>query len=226
MVKKFLFKAAKSPWMGKLVGAAFQYGSWAIPVRKVYSSRDVVAFEHPQPSYDNHLILSPRKAVQNLQRMASDGLGWYVEKIWEAANRICEEKPAYHGSFVLVANGGKRQEVQQVHFHMFSNHAMVNDCAQGQADRVFFSNEAICVFAHPKPDWEIHFVIKPIDGLVMPENEKYRHAYFESVLRSIDLLNDAFHIVPKGYSLVYQCDQQPSDKEYPVFHVVSGKRLV
>lgn len=124
--------------MGKVVGNAFQYFSWAIPVWDVYSNKEIIAFYHPQPSYENHIIISPKRAVKNLQQMESDGFSKYFVKILEAVNEICVTHPEYNASFVIVANGGKRQEVQQVHFHIFNNHEIVNEySAQEQAERAF-----------------------------------------------------------------------------------------
>ena len=226
MLKKLLFKIAKGSFMGKIAGNAFQYCSWAIPVKKVYNSREIIAFYHPQPSYENHIIISPKRAVRNLQQMMSDGFSRYFVKIWETAKDIGEMHLGYSDSFVLVANGGKRQEVQQVHFHMFTNHEIVNAYSvQEQAESVFYSDGDICVLEHPNPNWEIHFVIKPVSPSQMAGNEECKHMYFRSVLHSIDLLNDEFNIVQRGYSLVYQYNKQKGDKECPVFHIVSGKKL-
>lgn len=226
MLKKLLFKIAKASFMGSIVGKVFQHCSWALPVKKVYSSKEIIAFCHPRPSYENHIIISPKRAVKNLQQMASDGFSKYFVKIWETAKDICVMHPEYKDSFVLVANGGKRQEVQQVHFHMFTNHGIVNEySAQEQAESVFYSDRDICILEHPDPDWEVHFVIKPVSASRMAGNEEYKDMYFRSVLHSIDLLNDGFHIVQGGYSLVYQCNKQESDKQCPVFHIISGKRL-
>lgn len=224
MLKEVLFKIAKGSFMGKIVGNAFQYCSWALPVKKVYSSKEVIAFCHPHPSYENHIIISPKKAVKNLQQMASDRFSKYFLKIWETAKDICVMYPEYSDAFVIVANGGKRQEVQQVHFHMFTNHKIVNEySAQEQVESFFYRDSNICVLEHPAPDWEVHFVIKP-SASRMAGNEEYEDMYFRSVLHSIDLLNNEFDIVQRGYSLVYQYNKQKSDKECPVFHIVSGKK--
>ncbi len=222
MMKKLLFKIAKGPLMGRIVGTAFQHCGWAIPVKKVYSSKEIIAFHHPQPSYENHLILSPKKAVRNLQTMAANGLNECFVKIWESTKEICRMHSEYKDSFVLVANGGKRQEVQQVHFHMFTNHEMVHEySAPEQAESIFYRDKNICILVHPKPDWEIHFVIKP--NFRMEGNEKHQYAYFRSVLHGIDVLDAEFDIVWRGYSLVYQ-HNQPNDMECPIFHIVSGKK--
>ena len=225
-VKKLLFKVAKSPFMGKIVGNAFQYCSWAIPVKKVYSGKEIIAFYHPQPSYENHIIISPKKAVKNLQQMELDSFSKYFVKTWEAAKDICVMQPEYNDSFVIVANGGKRQEVQQVHFHMFTNHEIVNEYSvQEQVGSIFYRDRDICVLEHPNPNWEVHFVIKPVSSSQMVENEEYIDTYFRGILHSIDLLNTEFNIVQRGFSLVYQYNKQKNDNEYLVFHIVSGKKL-
>ncbi|MCH5286486.1 MAG: HIT domain-containing protein [Christensenellaceae bacterium] len=225
MFRKLLFKIAKGPLMGQIVGSAFQHCSWAIPVKKVYSSTEIIAFRHPQPCYNNHLIISPKRAVKNLQQMASDDFARYFVKIWEAAQDISAMRPEYHDAFTLVANGGRRQEVQQVHFHMFTDHEMVSEyAAQGQAERVCYRDGAICVLAHPAPDWEIHYVVRPGSASFTAGSAEDQQAYFKGVLQSIDLLNARFNIIQRGYSLVYQRNKRSSDREYPVFHIVSGKK--
>ena len=64
-----------------------------------------------------------------------------------------------------------------------------------------------------------------IQNDVAPQNEEYKYTYFTSILHSIDLLNVEFNIVQRGYSLVYQHNKQKNDKKYPIFHIVSGKKL-
>lgn len=217
MLKKLLFKIAKGPFMGKIVGFAFQHCSWGIPVKKVYNSKEIFAFYHPKPSYQNHIIISPKRAVKNLQQMAQESFSKYFVKILEIAREICEMHPEYHDSFVLVANGGKRQEVQQVHFHMFTGREIVNEyAAQEQNESVFYNDSDICVLEHPNPKWEVHFVIKSV-SFQMTGNE--------SILHSIDLLDDEFNIVQRGYSLVYRYNGEKGEMECPVWHVVSGKKL-
>lgn len=68
-------------------------------------------------------------------------------------------------------------------------------------------------------------MIKPISSSQMAESEEYKYTYHRSVLHSIDLLDVEFNIVQRGYSLVCQYNKQKSDMEYPVFHIVSGKKL-
>lgn len=194
MLKQVLFHIAKAPCMGKFVGIAFQNFCRAIPVKKIYNSKDVVAFYHPKPSYQNHIVIVPKRAITNLQQLTSEGFQEYFVKLWRTVKKIYAAHPEYQDSFVLVANGGRRQEVSQVHFHMFTNHDVVN------------------------ADWEVHIEIPPVSrGQITNE-------YCKVIMQSIDLLDMEFNIVKKGYSLVYQYDKQTSNFDIPTFHIIAGRK--
>lgn len=195
MFKKLLFNIAKAPFMSKFIGTAFRYFSWAIPIKKVYNSKDVIAFYHPKPSYENHIIISPKRAIENLQQMSTEGFENYFVQIWNVVKDIHATHPEYRDSFALVANGGKRQKVSQMHFHMFTNHDIVN------------------------ADWEIHMEVPAVS------ESQITNVTFRTILQSIDLLDGESDIVKKGYSLIYQYNQRENDMDCPRFHIVSGKKL-
>lgn len=71
-----------------------------------------------------NIIISPKRVVKNLQQISAERFIRYFAKVWEAVKDISAKQPEYHDGFVIVANGGKRQEVQQVHFHMFTNDSL------------------------------------------------------------------------------------------------------
>lgn len=218
-MKRLLFKIAKSPRMGKMVGLAFQHCSPMIPVKKLLNSKEILVFRHPRPSYENHIILSPKRVIKNLQQLSQDDFCRYFVKLLEMAKELGATHPKYRDSYVLVANGGKRQEVQQVHFHMFTKLNTVNEYAmQEPVQDVFYCDEEICVLKHPNPNWEVHFVAAPVRSFQTTEHKEHEAAYLKGVLQSIDLLNVEFDIVQRGYSLVYRQDN-------PVFHIVSGRKL-
>lgn len=225
MIKEQLFQIAKAPAMGKMVGIAFRYFSWAIPVKKLGNHKDVIAFRHPKPSYENHVILSPRRAIRDLLTLAQEPCTRYFVALWNAVTGIRETQSAYRNAYTLVANGGKRQEVQQVHFHLFTDHRMVKETpSQATNGPVIDQDDQICILKHPQPDWEIHYVIRPVAPFEETGACKDKPAYLAGVLRCIDVLDAKASIVEKGYSLVYQYRRQ--DKEVcPVFHVVAGKKL-
>lgn len=192
-------------------------------MQKVYEDRDVLAFRHPRPSYENHLILTPKRAVQNLQQMARDDGGSAFAKIWRAVETVRARRPEYQSGFTLVANGGKRQDVQQVHFHMFTGDAVVNAYpAREPGGSAAFQDGTVIVLKHPRPNWETHYVVLPC----APETGSGEAAerYFGAVLQSIERLDEAFGLVQHGYSLVCRCGVGSAEAGLPVFHIVAGRR--
>lgn len=181
MLKQILFHVAKAPFMGKLVGIAFRYFCWAIPVKKLYNSRDIIAFYHPKPSYKNHILIVPKAAIGNLQQLVSDDFREYFVKLWEVVRAVRTSHPEYQDFFVLVSNGGKRQKVGQVHFHMFTDQDVLN------------------------ASWEIHKMIPLVSSGQITEEGCRR------ILQSMELLEAEFGIAQRGFSLVYQYDKSKSD---------------
>lgn len=160
MMKQLLFRLAKSPGMGRLVGWSFRWCAWALPVRKVYRTEKVLAFEHPRPAYADHIILSPRAAVSDLLALGDEKNHGRLPEIWRAVETLAATRPEYRQGFTLAANGGKRQEVGQVHFHLFTGHPLVSkDPAAGPEDSVLFTDAAVCIRSHPSPEWALHFVV-------------------------------------------------------------------
>jgi histidine triad (HIT) family protein len=90
-----------------LAGWIFTHMSFAIPVRRLHEADSLLAFHHPKPFHPFHVLLVPKKAlpsladlVQNVQRLVAD----------------------YHlAAYRMVVNGGKYQDFQQLHFHLFSD---------------------------------------------------------------------------------------------------------
>ncbi|MBO5178436.1 MAG: HIT domain-containing protein [Lachnospiraceae bacterium] len=195
MLKQAVLHIAKVPFMGKAIGTIFRYFWWVIPVKKVYNSKDSIAFYHPKPSYKNHIVIVPKRAIANLQQLASEEFQEYFVMLLRTVKKIYAAHPEYRDSFVLVANGGKRQEVSQVHFHMFTDYDVVN------------------------AKWEFHRVIPAA------ESGQITNEYCKDILQNIELLNKEFSIVKKGYSLVYQYEKKTGDTAISAFHIVAGKKL-
>ncbi len=94
--------------------------------------------------------------------MAREDGGSAFAKICRAVETVRARHPEYQSGFTLVANGCKRQDVQQVHFHMFTGDAVVNIYpAREPAERAVFQDGTVRVVQHPRPNWETHFVVLP-----------------------------------------------------------------
>lgn len=230
MVKQLLFRLAKSPGMGRLVGWAFRWCWWAIPVRKVFRSKRVLAFEHPRPAYADHIILSPRGPVRDLLQMGEAKNMDCLPELWQAVQMLAANKPEYRQGFTLAANGGRRQEVGQVHFHLFTGHPLVGGTpAREEAGETLFCNEAVCICRHPCPEWELHFVLYPArapaatqQGRRPVETVKPTAAYLRAIPGALVVLQSRFPITERGYSLVYQQNAAPTVQ--PTFHLIAGSK--
>ena len=104
--------------MGTFVGFIFTYCSFMIPIRKIRKNKYAVSMEHPSAVYPDHILIIPRKLARNIFCLSAND---FVEII-----RMAEEIRCNDGrDFVLVINGGNRQEVMQAHFHLFTGNMVM-----------------------------------------------------------------------------------------------------
>ena len=110
---KFLFRIARLKIMGTFIGFVFAYLPFLVPVKKIMLNRKAVSFMHPSAVYPNHVLIIPRKIARTIFNLSSED---FIEVI-EMATKI---RDGDSRDFALVINGGKRQDVMQAHFHLFT----------------------------------------------------------------------------------------------------------
>jgi histidine triad (HIT) family protein len=96
--------------------------SFIIPAQRIYESDRLVAFHHPRPSYPVHILLVPKKSVASLSELEPSDYGFLGDLLLCVQNLVVElnlEEPGYR----LIVNGGKYQEIPQLHFHLVSGAA-------------------------------------------------------------------------------------------------------
>lgn len=226
-IGKVLFKIAKGRFIGNTVGLGFQYFSFAIPVKKVFNSQKVLGFFHPKPSYKEHMVFVPKKAISNLIELAKDNNVLYFLDIWHSTQEVAKQRWGEKCMYVLCANGGKRQEVQQVHFHLFKEHKIVNEYKMDKQIKCAYSDGYIGIIEHPNPNWQIHFVVIPM--LSENSEEKVKQLdinnFLIKVINCITVVDSKYDIIKNGYTIVYQNDSSDKQMKIPVFHIVSGKKI-
>lgn len=92
--------------------------SFVIPVKRLRETDTLMAFYHPNPSYDFHVLLVPKKAVASLQEFDSQDSAFLTE-LYSTVQSLVDEfqLPAYR----LIVNGGKYQDFPQLHFHLIAD---------------------------------------------------------------------------------------------------------
>ena len=208
MIGAALFRFArwlsKHPITGKVIGWGFQYGSWLIPVRRLVDTNLVTAFPHPKPSFDDHVLVIPKRAIATFLVLLEQKNRRYLFALLETAQALSNEWGWDAYSFGV--NGGAYQDVRQVHFHLF----------RGQEHFRIFDGEVdgSMVFEHPNPRRASHQVI------VLPINWQDGFDVFSEDLRR---LIQTHSLMREGYTIFVQFDSMPEGCGL-VLHLVSGER--
>jgi diadenosine tetraphosphate (Ap4A) HIT family hydrolase len=108
-IAKTLFNVALHPSMGKVVGWGFEFASPLLPVERVLLTDKTVAFYHPRPSWDKHILVIPRKQITTIFDLSKHNE--YLRSVYNTAHEIFLSQGFDVNSYALVVNGGKRQDV-------------------------------------------------------------------------------------------------------------------
>jgi len=104
--------------LAPLIGWIFEHMSFAIPVNRLRETDTLMAFYHPKPSYDFHVLLVPKKAVKSLQELDPKD-STFLTELYSAVQSLVDE---FHlSAWRLIVNGGEYQDFPQLHFHLVSN---------------------------------------------------------------------------------------------------------
>ncbi len=117
-MKHALLTLARSPLGLLIVGIAFGHCSKILPVNRVYETDKVLAFKHPKPHYEEHILIVPKKAIKSLHTTTKTEDQPYLAEIFHVAQKILEDNNLKNRPYQLIINGGTRQEVPQLHLHL------------------------------------------------------------------------------------------------------------
>jgi histidine triad (HIT) family protein len=216
MVGRLLFHLARLPAVHATVRLAFAHASWLLPVRRVVETSTVVAFHHPRPSSPLHVLIVPKLAIPSLLAVADPDV--FADVVACACSAL-EPLGLADAECLLVVNGGRYQDVGQLHFHLVAGPAEPRYASPDDTEAVMLAHERSCrVFVHPRPQRATHLVVRAAAALVTdgaPHPEAVRAAY--AVAR--DLAREQA-LAPHGFSVILSGPGLRSDR----LHVVSGDR--
>ena len=116
-MKRSLLTLARSPLGSFIVGVAFGRCSKFLPVDRVCETDYVLAFRHPKPHWEEHILIVPKKAIQSLDTIKTKDQK-YITEIFHVVQEIIKAEKQQYGSYQLIINGGTRQDVSQLHVHL------------------------------------------------------------------------------------------------------------
>jgi len=110
---------SKLLWLfAPVIGWIFTHMSFAIPVKRLRETENLMAFYHPKPSYKFHVLLVPKKAVASLKEFdLKDSI--FLTELFSTVQSLVDE---FHlSAYRLIVNGGAYQDFPQLHFHLISD---------------------------------------------------------------------------------------------------------
>jgi histidine triad (HIT) family protein len=224
VIAKMLFRFAKRPFMGTLVGTGLAYAHWLLPIRRVKNTRTVLAFHHPKPFWKTHILLIPKRPIHTLLDLSHPEKASYFRDVLLTARDVVKERAEHHRGFLLCVNGGPRQEVQQVHFHLSTGEQYVTP-VEGDAppDKTFYRDPHFLVLHHPDPSWEVHLVIQPVADLPALSVLTSEHSQaLGQIGQALQYVTSSFDLMKRGYTLVVQENEESNRL---AFHIIAGKRM-
>ena len=119
LLTNIALKIASLPISRLWIGVMFTHFSSHLPLDYLKENASLVAFRHPRPAYPTHILLVPKKAIANLESLTAEDSLFMIE-LFQCVQELVSEFNLTEKGYRLIVNGGKYQEIQQLHFHLIS----------------------------------------------------------------------------------------------------------
>jgi histidine triad (HIT) family protein len=194
---KFLFKLARIKIFGFLVGFCFQYLHFLFPLKWLKKSKYALALPHPKPFWQNHAVVVPKKVIPTLLTLTKPNNQTHLKEILRLISELAKQPP-YNKGYGVCVNGGSRQDVYQVHFHLFSQ----TEAKPLTLDKLAYQKDDISLYQPCQPDCEVHLVVKMETKLSLLSGEGQSIENLVEIFKLLPELTGKFNLVELGYSLV------------------------
>ena len=106
------------PTVIRLIGWIFTHMSFLIPVTRLRDTPNLIAFQHPSPSYKFHVLIVPKREVASLAQFdPADTV--FLADLYSTVQSLVDE---FHlQTYRLIVDGGEYQDFPHLHFHLISN---------------------------------------------------------------------------------------------------------
>lgn len=105
------------------VGWTMEHLTSLLPVDRLFETPCLLAFRHPSPVYPVHILIVPKKAVENLLQLAEKGDAFtqrFMEDLLACVCQLVADEHLEKAGYRLIVNGGVYQDVPELHFHLVS----------------------------------------------------------------------------------------------------------
>jgi histidine triad (HIT) family protein len=105
----------------RLTGWIFAHMSQLLPVDRLAETGTLIAFRHPQPAYPFHVMIVPKKQVVSLEAL-DPADSKFLSDLYATVQKLAKQFDLGAEGYRLIVNGGKFQDLPQLHFHLISDH--------------------------------------------------------------------------------------------------------
>ena len=116
-IRHSLFAIRHSLIARLLIGWIFAHISFALPVKRLRETETLIAFHHPKPSYPEHILLVPKKAIGNISDLTPADNAFLAD-VFRTVPELAAELGLNTSGYRLIVNAGAYQDVPQLHFHL------------------------------------------------------------------------------------------------------------
>ena len=116
---EFAFRIGRGIGKHPLAGRLFCLTERLLPLTRIARNDDLLAFHHPRPIADPHVLIVPTKPVASLTASGinDEQRAMLISKMVELGREVTTQLSASE-HWQLVINGGTRQDIGQMHAHL------------------------------------------------------------------------------------------------------------
>jgi diadenosine tetraphosphate (Ap4A) HIT family hydrolase len=188
-VSSFIFTTVRRVGKQAWVAPVFVRVQRFLPLEYVARTDHAIAIRHPRAAWPGHIVITPTTVSRGLlsAREPIANRGFHMWQIYLLARDVAADQPEAERGRVLLINGGRRQEIGQMHGHLtpsledagFPANAM-EAAEEGVDERRFYDVEAsptgftdwLRDLEAIAPEWLANDrgfgVLIPIEGGVLP----------------------------------------------------------
>lgn len=216
-----LFGLARAPRTGAIVGWGFEHLTLLLPLERVLITDKTIAFKHPRPTWSTHVLIVPRKQIRNIFELTQTENQIYLEDIWRTARDVFVKERFSAEQYALLVNGGIRQDVKQVHFHLHQPKDVLSAPLHLPINSTIMQTKAFSV--HQRSEQPLHLLLIPKE--TFPPLSKWEEADVQQLSHlelPLDELEQVYTLSSRGFSLIIQEDSELEQQQL-VIHLTAGK---
>jgi histidine triad (HIT) family protein len=120
LLNNWIARLMRSPFGRRITAWTFIHMNPVLPGQRLYQSQTVYAIFHPSPAYPLHILIIPKKPITSLEQL-NENDNVLVMEIIQVAQQLIERFHLQENGYRLIVNGGRYQEIPQLHFHLISD---------------------------------------------------------------------------------------------------------